>query len=237
MGEIMKIRSQIVRELIAASILAVLVFIPSVVSLLAQPQRPEARQTPSARFPDLVGALRATPGCLGVEAAGTSSGKQVIFAWFEDKRAVLNWYNSEAHQKAMQLVSGRTGRAPLAGIGEDAGPIMAIASLTLSDKTQSDIASLPVSQIAIELYGPLPGGIALGGRFAPDSVKVPGLFLASIRSGRFLRIHRSTLVNLASIAEVPSLFGSATVKLKDSHATELSVARDRVKVLKESLGI
>jgi hypothetical protein len=35
-------------------------------------------------FPDLVGPLKATPGCLGVETARTASGKMVIFAWFED---------------------------------------------------------------------------------------------------------------------------------------------------------
>ena len=29
--------------------------------------------------------------------------------------------------------------------------------------------------IGIELYGPLPGGVAVGGRFAPEAVKVPGL--------------------------------------------------------------
>jgi hypothetical protein len=29
--------------------------------------------------------------------------------------------------------------------------------------------------IGIELYGPLPGGVAVGGRFAPEGVKVPGL--------------------------------------------------------------
>jgi hypothetical protein len=32
-----------------------------------------------------------------------------------------------------------------------------------------------VTQIAIELYAPLPGGLAAGGRFAPSTVKVPGL--------------------------------------------------------------
>src|SRR5262245_51088535 len=37
-------------------------------------------------FGDLGGALKATPGCLGVESARTSSGKQVIFAWFENKK-------------------------------------------------------------------------------------------------------------------------------------------------------
>jgi two-component system LytT family response regulator len=54
---------------------------------------------------------------------------------------------------------------------------------------------------------------------------------------RFLRIHRATLVNLAFVSELQSLFSSAVVKLKDERGTELAVARDRVKVLKERLGI
>ena len=32
-----------------------------------------------------------------------------------------------------------------------------------------------ISSIGIELYGPLPGGVAVGGRFAPEVVKVRGL--------------------------------------------------------------
>ena len=28
--------------------------------------------------------------------------------------------------------------------------------------------------IGIELYGPLPGGVAVGGRFAPEAIKVQG---------------------------------------------------------------
>ena len=32
-----------------------------------------------------------------------------------------------------------------------------------------------VTQIAIELYAPLPGGLAVGGRFAPSTVSVPGM--------------------------------------------------------------
>jgi hypothetical protein len=36
--------------------------------------------------------LRATAGCPGVETAQTTSGKQVIFAWFEDKKAALAGY-------------------------------------------------------------------------------------------------------------------------------------------------
>ena len=36
--------------------------------------------------------LRETPGCLGVEAARTQTGKNVIFAWFENKAAAMAWY-------------------------------------------------------------------------------------------------------------------------------------------------
>src|SRR5207248_7490745 len=47
---------------------------------------------PPAAGPDLVAALKATPGILGVATAQTGTGKQVIFAWVENKKAVLNWY-------------------------------------------------------------------------------------------------------------------------------------------------
>jgi two-component system LytT family response regulator len=54
----------------------------------------------------------------------------------------------------------------------------------------------------------------------------------------FCRIHRSTLVNLAWVRELDAWFGGrALVRLKDSKATELQVARDRVAELKKKLGI
>jgi hypothetical protein len=114
---------------------------------------------------------------LGVDTAQTSSGKQVIFAWFENKQAVLNWFYSETHQAAMRMFApgGASDRAPLAHIKDDSGPILAIASLTLVQKPQVAGVTLPVSQIAIELYAPLPGGLAAGGTFAPATLKVPGL--------------------------------------------------------------
>ncbi len=130
-----------------------------------------------ASFPDLVGGLKATPGCLGVETARTSSGKNVIFAWFEDKKAAMRWYTSEMHQQVMKMGGSlpENRPAPLAGVPNDSGPILAIASLTMSDKPATKSQPLPVSQIAIELYQPLPGGVFVGGRFAPKSVKVPGM--------------------------------------------------------------
>jgi hypothetical protein len=66
-------------------------------------------------------------------------------------------------------------------IADDSGPVLAIASLTFADKAQVSGVELPVSQIAIELYAPLPGGLAAGGRFAPGTVKVPGLIEVPLR--------------------------------------------------------
>jgi hypothetical protein len=132
-------------------------------------------QPPQLPFPDLAGGLKATPGCLGVETARTAGGKLVIFAWFENKKAVMSWYNSEMHRQVMKLAGPPDpSHVPLAGIAEDSGPILAIASLTMANQPPKD-SPLPVSQIAIELYQPLPGGVFVGGRFAPNSVKVPGM--------------------------------------------------------------
>jgi hypothetical protein len=115
---------------------------------------------------------------LGVDAGQMTSGKQVIFAWFENKQAVMNWYNSDVHRQMMNGFSSGSRRpeGPLAGIKDDSGPILTIASITMDRaKLQSGDLKAATTQIAIELYAPLPGGLALGGRFAPASVKVPGL--------------------------------------------------------------
>src|SRR5215510_15766934 len=150
----MKGRHRIVREIVFVAALALVVFSPGLVLI--------AQGGPPAGLPDLVGMLKATPGCLGVDAARTMSGKQVIFAWFENKKALLDWYYSPGHQQLIKSFAsgGNPGRTPLADIADDSGPILAIASLTLSDKPQVSGVQLPVSQIAIELYAPLPGGLS-----------------------------------------------------------------------------
>jgi len=55
---------------------------------------------------------------------------------------------------------------------------------------------------------------------------------------RFLRIHRSAMVNVDWIQEINSWFaGKVILSLKDPQHTQIPVARDRVRVLKSSLGI
>jgi two-component system LytT family response regulator len=55
---------------------------------------------------------------------------------------------------------------------------------------------------------------------------------------RFVRIHRATIVNAGFVQELyPGVDGGVVVRLKDEAKTELGVARDRVRDLKERLGI
>lgn len=55
---------------------------------------------------------------------------------------------------------------------------------------------------------------------------------------KFIRIHRSTLVNLDHVAELYSWFGGKMlVRLKDPKKTELAVSRERVPELRVRLGL
>jgi len=54
---------------------------------------------------------------------------------------------------------------------------------------------------------------------------------------RYVRIHRATIVNVAFVHELYPGVDGLVVRLKDEDKTELSVARDRARELKERLGI
>lgn len=54
---------------------------------------------------------------------------------------------------------------------------------------------------------------------------------------RFVRIHRATIVNAAFVQELYPGVDGLLLRLKDESKTELSVARDRVRDLKDRLGI
>lgn len=163
---------RLIDESVAALLLATLILAPGLVAFAQTPAPPG---NPLTMLPELI---KATPGCLGIETAMTESGKMVIFAWFENKKAALAWYYSQPHQMMMKMTGGPSRpRGPMADVPDDGKPIMAIASIVLA-RPQDGIPAKglpPVTQIAIELYAPLPGGLAAGGRFAPAGVHVPGL--------------------------------------------------------------
>jgi hypothetical protein len=166
---------QLLKEIALFAALIVVMASPAAFTLAQTPPPPN----PIADLPNL---LKAMPGVLGIELARTASGKQVIFAWFENKKAALAWYYSDAHQQLVKMGGDAARpRGPMADVPDDGKPIMAIASITLPAGQQgppSPGALAAVPQIAIELYAPLPGGLAAGGRFAPAGVKVPGLLEA-----------------------------------------------------------
>ena len=55
---------------------------------------------------------------------------------------------------------------------------------------------------------------------------------------RFVRIHRATILNLDHLRELHTWFGGKMVaRLKDPKKTELAVSRDRVRALKDRLGV
>ena len=55
---------------------------------------------------------------------------------------------------------------------------------------------------------------------------------------RFVRVHRGAMVNVAFVDEIyPDVDGGTLVRLKDDKKTEISVSRDRVRSLKDRLGI
>jgi hypothetical protein len=148
---------------------------------------------------ELVAALKSSPGCLGVETGQMNSGKVSIFGWFEDKKAVLDWYYGDAHQSAMGAMAAgieasQRARAkappnggapagapasaaaeaskhvPLEFVQDGTGPILCVATITPSDKPLVPGFPMAIKQISIELYQPLPGGISIGGTFAPASM-------------------------------------------------------------------
>ncbi len=61
---------------------------------------------------------------------------------------------------------------------------------------------------------------------------------AKLDPARFFRVHRSTLVNLAYVAELYTYFGGKLmIRLKDAKKTGLTASKDRARELREKLGL
>jgi len=60
---------------------------------------------------------------------------------------------------------------------------------------------------------------------------------ARLDPGRFVRVHRAALVNIAFVAEVKSNATGMILKLADAAHTEIAVARERLNTVKTRLGL
>jgi hypothetical protein len=167
------------RECVIAASIATMACVALTMSSFAQgplPGQSEFRKL-------LVEAAEASPGCLGVKLGVTENGTNVIFAWFESKQALVAWYKSDFHQWAMKTAfpNQNFNREPLPDVPEHSGQILALVTLKLADKALPG-SPIPIERIGIELYTPLPDGVAVGGQFAPQSVRVPGLRQFDLRT-------------------------------------------------------
>ena len=158
------------RPIIHMALLASLVFVSS---SLAQQTAPPAQQEDVGAI--LVKGLRAIDGCLQVKTCDWDDGKQSIVAWFENKKAATAWFHSPTHQA---IIGGKTDGSmdnmePMQYIEDESQPIMVIASLTPSSKPELPGMNLPISQISVELFAPLPGGAYISGRVSPLDMNVP----------------------------------------------------------------
>ena len=145
------------------------------VTAVAQETRPTSRPAEAdggGRVNDmgrrLVEQLRATDGCLDAQAVRMPDGRAVIFGWFKDKTAAMNWYRNPMHTALRHMSRlADDGREPMADV-PDGTPIMAVACLSFDGPPAVAGSAIPFSSIAIELYSPLEGGLKLGRGFAPD---------------------------------------------------------------------
>lgn len=134
-------------------------------------------RNPAAAFSGIVDAIKQTPGCLGVDAAQTASGKQVIFAWFKNREAVLDWYYSDEHQKLMAMLGDEAQTSdPLANVAEGEGPLMCVAAVTWAKPDAAPKSAegsgdykpqIPISQISVEVFKPVTVAKTFNGAFSP----------------------------------------------------------------------
>lgn len=162
--------------LAAAGVLALAVGGVAMVQPGGAPEEAPAR--PQGGAPDfgdmLVEGLKDTDGCLGVDVAQFQSGKNTIVAWFENKEAVLRWYNHPVHTRIMMATgSNPEDGNPLAHVTDPDTPIMVMASISFNGPPVDPEGPIPFSQISIEMFAPLPGGASVNGRLAPKAFKVP----------------------------------------------------------------
>lgn len=161
-----------------AGVLAAMAFVAN-----AQPQGQPAAQPasqpgqPARGAPDLGGmlikGLLATEGCLGADAAQLQSGKVAIIAWFENVAAAKRWYYSETHARVMNMAgSDPEAREPMQHVKDPDAPVMVIAAITMGGRPVVP-GGMPISQISIEMYTPLPGGASVNGRLAPEAFNIP----------------------------------------------------------------
>ncbi|HMF55103.1 MAG TPA: antibiotic biosynthesis monooxygenase family protein [Pyrinomonadaceae bacterium] len=97
--------------------------------------------------------LQRQPGLLGVHLLSSIDhpGMLVILTWWENKKALNNWFYSDTHQGIIKRYYGAQNNAQPGGT------------------TQSNASMAASSQVGIELFIQLPGGMQFGGGLMPPA--------------------------------------------------------------------
>ncbi|WP_299326769.1 antibiotic biosynthesis monooxygenase [Parasphingopyxis sp.] len=163
---------------LAATVLAAM---PIPGAAQALPDAYEQARTASTR---LVAAIESVDGCLGVHTARSHDGSELILAWFEDRAAVLRWYDHSYHRQLLRDAGRPEDGIAAEHFGNEVGPILVIASVAYPARRGALDASMfddPVAgrpeRFSVEYYTPLPGGAFMERPFAPNAVKerIPGI--------------------------------------------------------------
>lgn len=143
---------------------------PIASSVNAQPEEQQEARPDFGKM--LTDGLKDTEGCLGVDSAQFRSGKLGIIAWFENVEAAERWYYSETHKRFMSMAGADAEqRKPMQHIKDRESPVMVMASITMGGDGPN-LGFMPITQISIEMYTPLPGGAAINGRLSPDDFPI-----------------------------------------------------------------
>jgi heme-degrading monooxygenase HmoA len=125
----------------------------------------------------LLNEIAAIEGVHGVTSARTHDGVELIFAWFENRQAVLRWFRSDYHRQILREARRPEDGIAADGFGDDVGPILVVATASYAGQPLGPEASMfddPAGRMptsfSIEYYTPLPGGAYRRRPFAPMAV-------------------------------------------------------------------
>lgn len=142
-----------------------------------------ARPQPQDMSARLLAGLRDTQGCLKVEAVRFQDGRLAIMAWFENKAAVERWYHHEAHRRMISMTGANPdAHTPLQHVTDPDQPMLVIASMVIDPANQRVPGPMPLREISIELFAPVPGGATIGGRLSPEGFKVPHMRVLDVQA-------------------------------------------------------
>lgn len=119
-------------------------------------------------------ALRSIPGCLGWSWPIANPGTIRSSLGSRTKDALVRWYYSSFHKNLQSTYfPEETPGEPLAHVFYPGGPIVAIASFTLTHEMEPASPMLSLEEITVELFSPLSADTLLGTALDPTrSVKV-----------------------------------------------------------------